>query len=60
MQYPTNAIKVQATQVYEKDGLVYYIAIFGDTSEVEMDDEATLLAACEASVAEVIAIIDAE
>lgn len=59
MQYPTNAIQVQATQVYEKDGLVYYIAIFGDVNDV-LEDEEALLTKCQDSVNEIIAIIDAE
>jgi hypothetical protein len=59
MQYPTNAIQVQATQVYEKDGLVYYIAIFGDVNDV-IEDEDALLTKCQDSVNEIIAIIDAE
>ena len=59
MQYPTNAIQVQATQVYEKDGLVYYIAIFGDVNDV-LEDEDALLTKCQDSVNEIISIIDAE
>ncbi|MGN0435121.1 MAG: DUF4358 domain-containing protein [Wujia sp.] len=57
MQYPMNAIQLKATQVYEKGGYIFYIALFGDMNEV-MHDEEAVLKTCEANVAEVISIID--
>lgn len=52
-QYPTNKIKVQATEVKVIDGLVYYIATFGDTNGLEENEE-DLLAKCQENVKKVI------
>lgn len=55
-QYPTNAIRVQATEIYEQDGMIYYIAIFGDADETKETEE-NLLKLSKESVASVIEII---
>ena len=58
MQYPTNALKVPATKVYAKNGLVYYISLFGYETAVDAPEDEVVTQA-EASVASVVAIIDA-
>lgn len=57
LQYPTNAVQVKASEVYEKDGYIYYIALFGDTTGAESDDS-QLLALCKEHTNEVKRIID--
>lgn len=59
LQYPVNAIQIKATEIYEKDGYIYYIALFGDTMSAE-DDESKLLSLCEERTKEVISVIDAQ
>lgn len=59
LQYPVNAIQIKATEIYEKDGYIYYIALFGDTTSAEENDT-ELLSLCEARTKEVISIIDEE
>lgn len=55
-QYPMNAAKLNLTQVYAEDGIVCYIALFGDTTAYETDD-AQLEAICKERVDQVIQII---
>ena len=57
LQYPVNAVQVKASEIYEKDGYIYYIALFGDTTAAE-DDDSKLLTLCQERTREVISIID--
>lgn len=57
MQYPVNAVQAKATEVYEADGYIYYLALFGDVSNAESDDN-QLLSLCQDRTKEIEKIID--
>lgn len=57
MQYPVNAVQAKATTVYEADGYIYYLALFGDVSNAESDDN-RLLSLCQDRTKEIEKIID--
>lgn len=57
MQYPVNAVQAKATTIYESDGYIYYLALFGDVSNAESDDD-QLLSLCQDRTKEIEKIID--
>lgn len=58
MLYPVNAVQVQAAEVYEADGYIYYISIFGDVTDAEEEGESQLLSLCQERTKEIQQIID--
>lgn len=57
LQYPTNALKVPSTRVYSHNGLVYYIAIFGNELPIDAS-ESEIVTEAQTSVDNIVAIID--
>lgn len=58
MLYPVNAVQAKAADVYEADGYIYYIGIFGDVTAAEEEGESQLLSLCQERTEEVMSIID--